>query len=97
MFIEIIPNGVIAWWAGVVSDDFRNDSFPAVRSAVNAHDGGREVVVTAGGFVRFESDLSFETAFGANDSAIFGLNEEYIITSTGHITFVNSELFKRFS
>ena len=53
--------------------------------------------MTAGRFVRFESDLSLETAFGANDSAIFGLNEECIITRTGHITFVNSELFKRFS
>ena len=97
MFIEIIPNGVIAGWAGVVSDDFGNDSFPAVGSAVNSDDGRREVVVTAGSFVRFESNFCLETAFGANDSAIFGLNEEYIITRTGHITFVNSELFKRFS
>ena len=40
VILEIIPNGVIARWARVVSDDFGNDSFPAVWSAVNSDDGG---------------------------------------------------------
>ena len=47
LILEVIPNGVITRRSGMVSDDFGNDSFPSVRSAVNSNDGRGEVIIVA--------------------------------------------------
>ena len=87
-FIEVIPNGVSFRWAVVISYDFCDDSFPPVRSAVNANDWWREVESSARSFVRFKSDLSFEAAPSTNDGTIIGLYEERVIAVARHIIVI---------
>ena len=85
--LEIIPNGVVLRWSGMVTNDFRNDSFPAIRSAVNSDNrwGELETGATWGSFMRFESNLSFKTTFSANNSTIVRLDKKCVVTRTGHI------------
>ena len=57
VLFEVIPDGVIAGRAGVITDDFGDDGFPPVRATVNANDGWGEVEVNDRRLVRFEGDF----------------------------------------
>ena len=54
----------------MITYDFGHDSSPSIWSAVNSDDGRGEIEVSARRLVRFESDSSFQTTFGANDGTI---------------------------
>ena len=53
------------------ANDFGDNSFPSIWSAINAENGRGEVEVVTRSFMRFESDFSFDTTFSAYDGTIF--------------------------
>ena len=71
----------------MITYDFGHDSSPSIWSAVNSDDGRGEIEVSARRLVRFESDSSFQTTFGANDGTIVGLYEVAVVAITRHVSW----------
>ena len=79
------------------ANDFRDDSFPPIWSAVNANERRGVFEMSDAGFVRFDANFGFDTAVGAYYSGVFGLNEVLNVAIARH-TLVRTihRVFKRF-
>ena len=67
---EIIPNGVFIRGSRMITDDFSNDCFPTIWSAVNPRNRGGVFEICARSLVWVQGDFSFEPAIGAYNGTI---------------------------
>ena len=70
-FLEIFPDGISLRGAGVSANDFGDDSFPPVRSAVNSNEGWCVFEMGDAGFMRFDAYFGFQTAVSAYNCCVF--------------------------